>query len=234
MTTTSSTRYEVLDRVATITVDDGKVNALSADVLGEISAQLAGAIGDASVTAIVLTGRERTFSAGFDIRTEPDGWRAMLLAGAQLAEQMLSSPTPIVASCTGHAIAMGAFILLSADHRIGVAGDYRIGLNEVAIGLTVPWFGLAIAEHRLTAPYFDRCTITGTLLDPIGACAAGFLDELVDDSSALANAAGAAASRLQALNQIAHRATKARTRRRVLEQVRAGIARIAEQPREEW
>jgi enoyl-CoA hydratase len=203
-------------------------------VLGEVSAQLARATADGGVTAIVLTGRGRTFSAGFDLRTEPDGWRAMLLAGARLAEQMLSSPTPIVAACNGHAIAMAGFMLLSADHRIGVTGDHRIGLNEVAIGLTVPWFGMAIAEHRLSRPYFDRCTITGPLLDPAEARTAGFLDELVQDGGALASAASAAATRLQALNGSSHRATKARTRRHVIEQVQAGIARIAERPREEW
>jgi enoyl-CoA hydratase len=158
----------------------------------------------------------------------------MLLAGARLAEQMLSFPTPVTAACNGNAIAMGAFILLAADHRVGVADNSRIGLNETAIGLTVPWFGLALAEHRLSRPYFDRCTITGPLLDSTEARMAGFLDELVQERSALAGAAGVAATRLQALNASAHRTTKARARKRVIEQVHAGIARIAEQPPEDW
>ena len=104
----------------------------------------------------------------------------MLAAGARLAERLLSFPQPTVIACNGNAIAMGAFTLLSADHRIGAAGDFRIGLNEVAIGMTIPWFGLAIARHRLQRPYYDRCSVTGVLLDPEEARTAGFLDAVVD------------------------------------------------------
>ena len=124
-------------------------------------------------------------------------------------------------------------MLLSCDVRIGVAGDFRIGLNEVAIGLTVPWFGISVARHRLARPYFDRCTVTGALLDPEEAVKAGFLDRLVGGEE-LEAAALAATAELGALNRDAHRATKLRIREEVLAGVRDGIERIESSEPSEW
>jgi enoyl-CoA hydratase len=227
---TTRTRYELTDGIATVTMDDAKVNALSPEMLAEVSALLRRADADAA-QAVVLTGRERTLSAGFDLRVAPEGWPPMLVAGARLAAQLLSFPRPVVVACTGNAIAMGGFLLLCADHRVGAAGDGRIGLNEVAIGLTLPWFGIEIARHRLTRPAFDRCTVTGVLLDPEEAAAAGFLDEVVG-ADALQETALAAARRLAALDPTAHAATKLRVRREVLAGIEDGIARLEGDGRE--
>ena len=223
------TSYAAADGIATITMDDGKVNALSPEMLAEISAQVGRAEKDGAI--VVLTGRAQTFSAGFDVRCEKERWPEMVAAGAALAERIMSLPGPVVAACNGNAIAMGAFLLLSADHRIGAGGDFRIGLNEVAIGLTIPWFGIEIARHRLTPPYFDRCAITGTLLGPEEAKAAGFLDEIVAPAQ-LMPAAAAAARALTALDLGAHRATKLRVRKAALAGVRDGIDRIKRGDRE--
>jgi enoyl-CoA hydratase len=223
------TSYALLDGVARVTMDDGKVNALSIAMLAELAGRLDQAEADGAV--VVLTGRERTLSAGFDLRCEPERWPEMLAAGARAAERMLSFPRPVVLACTGNAIAMGAFLLLAADHRVGVRGDFRIGLNEVAIGLTLPWFGIELARHRLSTPAFDRCTITGALLDPEEARAAGFLDRLVAQDE-LTEAALATAGELAAIDAEAHRATKLRVREGVLAAVRDGIERIADPDRE--
>jgi len=216
-------RYELADGIATITMDDGKVNALSSAMLAELMAHFGQAEADEAV--VILTGRASTLSAGFDLRTEPDGWPAMLAAGAELAERMLSFPRPVVVACNGNAIAMGAFLLLSADYRVGAAGDFRIGLNEVAIGLTLPWFGIALARHRLTRPYYDRCAITGVTVGPDEAETAGFLDEVVDPGTA-GESARAAAMGLTGINMAAHAATKLRVREQVLAGVRDGIERL--------
>jgi len=216
-------RYELADGIATITMDDGKVNALSSAMLAELMAHFVQAEADEAV--VVLTGRASTLSAGFDLRTEPGGWPAMLAAGAELAERMLSFPRPVVVACHGNAIAMGAFLLLSADYRVGAAGDFRIGLNEVAIGLTLPWFGIALARHRLTRPYYDRCAITGVTVGPDEAETAGFLDEVVDPGTA-GESARAAAIGLAGINMAAHAATKLRVREQVLAGVRDGIERV--------
>jgi enoyl-CoA hydratase len=215
--------YQLNDGVATITMDDGKVNALSPKMLADVTAQLERAAADE--VGVVLTGRARTFSAGFDVRCEQARWPEMVAAGAMLAERIMSFPAPVVVACNGNAIAMGAFLLLSADHRIGARGDFRIGLNEVAIGLTIPWFGIEIARHRLTPPYFDRCTITGALLGPDEATTAGFLDEVVAPDE-LASAAHAAALAFTSIDRGAHAANKLRVRQAAISGVRDGIDRV--------
>jgi enoyl-CoA hydratase len=216
------TSYELADGIATITLDDGKVNALSPEMLTSIGGELDRAEADEAV--VVLTGRERTFSAGFDLRS--DDWPTMLTAGARTAERMLTFPRPIVVACNGNALAMGAFLLLSADHRVGARGDFKIGLNEVAIGLTLPYFGIALAAHRLTRPAFDRCAVTGVILDPDEACAAGFLDAVVAPE-ALQATARAAADRLTGIDMNAHHATKLRIRVDALAGLADGMDRIA-------
>ena len=223
--------YSLADGVATIVLDDGKVNALSPAMLGEVAAALDRAEEDDAI--VLITGREQILSAGFDLKSLPEHPVEMLSAGARLAERLLSFPNPTVAACNGNAIAMAAFMLLSCDVRIGVAGDFRIGLNEVAIGLTVPWFGISVARHRLARPYFDRCTVTGALLGPEEAVKAGFLDRLVGGEE-LEAAALAATAELGALNRDAHRATKLRIREEVLAGVRDGIERIESSEPSEW
>lgn len=219
----SLTTYALADGVATVAMDDGKANALSAAMLAELSAAFDRAEADAAV--VVLTGRERTFSGGFDLRAAPDDWPPMVAAGARLAERMLSFPQPVVAACNGNAVAMAGFLLLSADVRVGASGDFKLGLNEVAIGLTVPWFGIALARHRLAAPFADRCLVTGALLDPQEAQAAGFLDRVVAPERVLEEA-HAAARALAAVDRAAHAATKLRIREHALAGVRAGAERI--------
>jgi len=227
----SLTNYDLSDGIATITMADGKVNALSPEMLGAISADLDRA--EAEAEAVVLTGSATTFSAGFDLRTEAERWPEMLIAGASLAERVMTFPKPTVAACNGNALAMAAFLLLSADLRIGIKGDFKIGLNEVRIGLTVPYFGIAIARHRLARPYFDRCTITGVVLDPEEARTAGFLDRLVD-ADELAGVAREAAADLTGVKQPAHSATKVRIREDAVAGIRDGIERIREREQTEW
>ena len=223
------TSYDLADGIATITLDDGKANALSEAMITSIGEHLDRAEADGAVA--VLTGREQKFSAGFDLRTEADGWPAMLAAGARLAELLLTFPRPTVVACNGHAIAMGGFVLLSCDVRVGAQGAFRIGLNEVAIGLTLPWFGIEIARHRLARPYFDRCTVTGALLGPEEAQAAGFLDRVVAPEEVLA-AAHATARELTQIDANAHTATKLRVREQAVAGVRDGIDRITGSGRE--
>jgi enoyl-CoA hydratase len=227
---TTRTRYELTDGIATITMDDGKVNAMSPDMSAEVLAHFDRAESE-DAKVVVLTGRERTLSAGFDLKVEPAGWPAMMATGARLSARMLSFPRPVVVACPGNAIAMGAFLLLSADHRLGADGDGRIGLNEVAIGLTLPWFAIEIARHRLPRPAFDRCTVTGVLLDPQEALAVGFLDEVVG-ADRLQEAALAAARQLATIDAAAHAATKLRIRREVLAGIEDGIARLEGDGRE--
>ncbi|HKK50949.1 MAG TPA: crotonase/enoyl-CoA hydratase family protein, partial [Myxococcota bacterium] len=151
----SAVTLGIEEGIAWITLDDGKVNALSTGRLAEIQAALDEA--ERADAVVVLRGREGVFSAGFDLPTFARGLEAtveMLRAGALLALRLLAFPRPVLVVCTGHAYPAGAFLMLAADVRLAVAGDHRIGLNETAIGLTVPWFALELTRHRLTPSGF--------------------------------------------------------------------------------
>ncbi|MEV0712010.1 crotonase/enoyl-CoA hydratase family protein [Nocardia aurea] len=210
--------------VATIAMDDGKANVMSENMIRELTAALAQAEADRAV--VVLTGRPRLFSAGYDLAMfgrDPEEVVRTLRAGGELVHRLLGFPYPVIAACAGHAIAQGAFVLLATDVRFGVAGDFKIGLNEVAIGLTIPHYGVETARHRLTAPGFDRAAGTGALFAPVQARELGFLDVVVEDEDALRTGVYAEAERLAGLDMAAHLGTKTRVRAAVLAAVRSGI-----------
>lgn len=200
---------DIRDGIARIDMDDGKVNAMSTNLMNEISTAL-----DAAETAgavVVLSGREGIFSAGFDLRTFDRGAEAgfeMVHTGARLIVRLLSFPLPVLTSCTGHAYPMGAFLMLSADSRIGIDGPWRIGMNEVAIGLTVPKFAIELARHRLTAPGFASVNVAA-MHTPLEAMRLGYLDRVVEPD-ALASCIDEEATRLRNLDLGSFRGTKAR------------------------
>jgi enoyl-CoA hydratase len=217
-------RYELDGRIATITMDDGKVNAFSIPMLKAVHAAFDRAEQDGAV--VVLTGRENYFSAGFDLKVfasgDVDQVVEMLKLGATLAERILAFPTPVLVACNGHAVAAGAFLLLAADLRIGVEGPFRIGLNEVQIGLTMPWFAVELARQRLQPAAFSRAVVNATMYGPHDAVTAGFLDRVVEPGG-LSGGSLEAAEELAGLNMAAHAATKLRARGNALAAVRSAI-----------
>ncbi len=215
--------YTLEGSVATIAMDDGKVNALSPAMLAAIDAAFERARDDAA--AVIFRGRAGTFSAGFDLKVLRGGGVEtveMIVGGFRLAHKILSFPRPIVIACTGHAVAMGSFLLLCGDHRIGTAGEFRIVANEVAIGLTMPQAAVEICRQRLTPAAFNRAVILAETFTPDDAVAAGFLDEVVP-MDRLDEAARSAAERFTQLNAEAHAASKLRARAQALEAIAAGI-----------
>jgi enoyl-CoA hydratase len=212
------------DLVTRITMDDGRVNVFSPELLTALHEAFDRAEGDGTVVA--LTGRPGYFSAGFDLEVLRGGTRddvgALLLLGATMAERILSFPAPVVVACSGHAFPAGSFLLLAADHRIGARGQYKLGLNEVRIGLTLPWFATVLARYRLSPAHADHAAVTGTMFDPDAAVVAGLLDEVVPPEDLEASALAAAAD-LAELDRPAHTATKLRMRRDVVRDLRHAI-----------
>jgi enoyl-CoA hydratase len=216
--------YDLDGAIATVTLDDGKANAFSVPTLRALHEALDQAERDGAI--VVLRGRPGTLSGGFDLKTFAaggDGVFEMLGLGAQLVERLLGFPRPVVAACPGHAMAAGAFVLLASDVRIGVRGDFRIGLNEVRIGLTVPHFVVALAQYRLARPASDRALLTAAIFDPASAREAGFLDQVVE-AGALDETALAVANDLAGLVADAHTNTKLRARGALIETVRTSWA----------
>jgi enoyl-CoA hydratase len=215
------TGYALADGVATITMDDGKVNALSLRMLDELNIALDQAEADGA--AVVLTGRSGIFSAGFDLAVLQDGGPAaagMVRSGFELAARLLDFPAPVLVVCNGHAVAMGVFLLLSADYRIGVAGPFRITANEVAIGLTMPQAAVELCKARLTPAAFWRAVVLAEVYSPGEAAAAGFLDRVVDHPD-LGQSVTAVTDWFSRLDRAAHVATKLRARRALAESVMA-------------
>jgi enoyl-CoA hydratase len=224
MTMTELATYELNERIATITIDDGKVNAFSIPMLQSIHSAFDQAERDEAI--VILTGRDGYFSAGFDLKVFAGGDVAqvieMLTLGATLAERILGFATPVITACSGHTVAAGAFLPLAADLRIGIEGPYRIGLNEVKIGLTVPWFVIELARERLAPAHFNRAVVSATMHSPSEAVSAGFFDRVVPADELRAASLDAAAE-LAELNLAAHAATKLRVRGDALKAIRAAI-----------
>ncbi len=173
--------YSLANDIATLTMDDGKANAMAPAMSAALNAGLDRAASEAK--AVVIRGRDGVFCGGFDlkiIRGEDEPLKAQMReAGMTLLKRLYLSPQPIIVAVTGHAIAMGALLLLAGDARIGVAGDFRIGLNETAIGLALPSSGVEIARDRLAPTVFQRAVINAELFSPDGAASAGYLDRVV-------------------------------------------------------
>ena len=215
----SPVNYTFSDKISEIVMDDGKVNAVSLAMVQALNQALDQAEKDGGI--VLLTGRPGIFSAGFhlkEIASSPENMHALLRGGATLAHRILSHPLPVVTACTGHAYPMGAFLMMAADFRYGVEGDFKIGMNEVAIGMTIPHFALELARGRLTPAHFNRTAMTGEMFGPEEAVKAGFLDELTAPAD-LRNKARAKCAQLTQIDLNAHKATKQRARKQWLENI---------------
>ena len=223
--TDSAVTYELQDLVATITIDDGKANAISHDIAAGVHDALERARAEAG--AVVLTGRPGRFSAGFDLSvmtSSPEAARNLLKAGADIAIEIHEFPMPVVIASTGHALAMGAILLMSADIRIGAGGNYKIGLNEVAIGMPVPKFAVELARTSLSNAAFTAAVNLATVYDPAGAVVAGYLDQVVADDAVLATSLTLAAELAERLDADAFALTRKNCRGASLDLIRSGLA----------
>lgn len=204
--------YQLEGKNACIIMDDGKANALSDAMISELLDALTRAEHEAS--AVVLAGRPEKFCAGFDLKTmmaSPKAAADLLTRGADLLMRLFGSPLPIVAACTGHAIAGGALVLLTADHRVGAAGAFRVGLNEVSIGLPVPVLAMELARARIAPNELTRATLHAQIYAPDAAARVGFLDEVAGPAEVI-DRAKAEAAKLGELPRMAFHGTKKRLR----------------------
>jgi enoyl-CoA hydratase len=219
-----SVSFESSGDVAILRLDDGKANALSPAVIEALGAGLDQA--EEGGQAVLLAGRPGRFSAGFDLGVMREGGpvaaRDMVTSGARLALRLARHPGPVVIACTGHALAMGAVLLTAVDSRIGASGDYKIGFNEVAIGMATPLFLVEFARGRLSKRHFVRATVQAEIYDPAGAVDAGFLDRTTEPDRVL-DAAIAETERLAKLPRAAYLRTRASVLAATLEEIEAKL-----------
>ncbi len=215
--------YACADSVATIIMDDGKVNVMSLAHQAALHEALDRAERDRAV--VLLSGRPGVFSAGFDLNVLREGGpdaMAMVRGGFELAARVLAFPAPVVAACTGHAIAMGSFLLLACDYRVGAAGPYKLMANEVAIGLRFPYAAMPILRSRLTPSAFNRATLLAEEFSPDNAVATGWLDRVVAADEVQTTALELARS-LTGLDVTIHAASKQRVRQSALDDLARAI-----------
>ncbi len=207
-----------------ITMDDGKANAVSHAMLDELEPALQAAETDAAVKAVVLAGRPGMFSGGIDLAVlrsgDLDRAKALGQRAGGLVPVIYGFAKPFVAAATGHAIGMGAVLLLAADHRVGANGGFRIGLNETAIGVDLPYFASELALARLNSAQLTAAALGARIYDPADAVEAGFLDEVCAAKAAVATAVA------RARGLAAHpQAVYARNKRRLREGTLAVIGK---------
>jgi enoyl-CoA hydratase len=212
--------YSLEDGIATLTLDDGKANAMAPAMSAALNENLDRATGKAK--AVIIQGRKGIFCGGFDLKVINGGDDAlkteMRESGMNLLKRLYLSPQPIVIAVTGHAVAMGALLLLTGDARIGTAGDFRIGLNETGIGLSLPSTGLELARDRLAPIFMQRATINAELFAPKEAVAAGYLDQ-VHPPEDFNMAVKETAQTLASLDPTAFAETKRRVRQPTLDRI---------------
>jgi enoyl-CoA hydratase len=215
--------YTLEGSTAVVQMDDGKANALSDGMIDALLAALARAEKEAS--AIVLAGRPERFCAGFDMRVMMSGREAavaLLRHGVELLLGFYGTPLPVVVACSGHALAGGALLALTGDLRLGVSGAFKIGLNEVAIGIPVPHLAMEFARDRLSPLALTSATLFANIYAPDDAVAAGYLDRVVP-AGELLDRAREEAARLGALSRAAYGATKHLLRRPTIDRIRAAL-----------
>lgn len=208
--------YTFNDGIATIAMDDGKANALGTAMWGHLNDAFDKAEADNAI--VVFTGRDGIFSGGFDLKemgTGPQDALELTSLGSKFARRMMAFPRPVILAAPGHTIAMGAFLTLAADYSMIKAGDFKVGLNETLIGMTMHNFGIEMGKYHLPKPYFNRCVINGEIFDPKGAVHAGFFDRIVPAEQWDAGVMMAANMFKQA-NETAFKNTKLRSRKDIL------------------
>jgi len=220
-----SIHYELDGDIAVLRMDDGKANAFDPSNIAAIRDGLRRAEKEAA--AILLTGRAGRFSAGFNLGVMreggPDAARALVIAGAELAVHVVRHPAPVVIACNGHALAMGAVMLLAGDLRIGASGDFKIGFNEVAIGMAAPVFLVEFARERLSKRHLQRATVQAEIYTPESSVDAGFLDRVVAPDDLFAHALEES-KRLAQLPRAAFVRTRRTVREEVLQRIEATLA----------
>ncbi|MCO4764124.1 MAG: crotonase/enoyl-CoA hydratase family protein [Myxococcales bacterium] len=203
-----SIQIETRGDVTWLTIDDGKANALSTQLVADLGGALTELAG--KTKALVIAGRPGRFCAGYDLKVMmagKDAASALTAAGCRVMAQLYTFPAPVVVACTGHAMAGGALLLLCGDVRIGVEGPFKIGLNEVQIGMPLPQFGIDLVTDRLDPRMVTRATMCAHTFDPASAASAGFLDRCVAPDQLVA-AVQAEAEQLAQLGTLPYARTK--------------------------
>ena len=213
--------------VSIITLDDGKANVFSPLMTEAIESLLDQVPQDKG--ALLIAGRSGIFSGGFDLKIMSSGdmeeIKRMVKVGFNLLTRIYSFPRPVVCACTGHAIALGAFLLLCGDYRLGAEGDFMIGANEVRNNMSVPEPILELSRTRINKTHWYRAILNAEMYAPNKAISAGYLDETID-SEKLMDLALKKASDLATLDHPVYQITKELDQAKALNLIKSSINKM--------
>lgn len=219
--------YKLNDGIAVITMQNGKVNAMSSALFSALNEAFDRAEADKAV--VILAGQPGIFSAGYDLKEMMGGHDAivnLVRTGSTFSRRLLAFPMPVIAACTGNSIANGVFVLMSCDYRIGVEGPFTIGLNEMKIGMIMHHVGIEIPRARLLPSAFNRAVFNAEMFSPEDAATIGMLDVVVP-AEKLLETAMAEAERFKGLKLECFTATKLKARKELLATLDAAIEQDA-------
>ena len=178
------------DDISIITLDDEKANVFSPQMIQDVNECLDKVPTESG--ALIITGRDGMFSAGFDLKIISAGdmqaTMDMSLSGFKLLSRLFSFPRPILAACSGHGIALGTFLLCCCDYRIGVKGDFMIGANEMRTNMVIPIPILELISHRVSASHKYRAILGAEMYSIENGIGAGLIDEVVDPENLMETA----------------------------------------------
>ncbi len=213
--------------VSIITLDDGKANVFSPLMTEAIESLLDQVPQDKG--ALLIAGRSGIFSGGFDLKIMSSGdmeeIKRMVKVGFNLLTRIYSFPRPVVCACTGHAIALGAFLLLCGDYRLGAEGDFMIGANEVRNNMSVPEPILELSRTRINKTHWYRAILNAEMYAPNKAISAGYLDETIDPEK-LMDLALKKASDLATLDHPVYQITKELDQAKALNRIKSSINKM--------
>ena len=170
------------NNISIITLDDGKANVFSPKMIQDVNDCL-----DQVPTqkgALIITGRDGMFSAGFDLKIisagEMSAITEMTTNGFKLLSRIFSFPRPVLGACSGHGIALGTFLLCCCDYRIGVKGEFMIGANEMRTNMVIPTPILELIKFRVSNGHKYRAILGAEMYSIEDGIEAGLIDEVVE------------------------------------------------------
>tara|TARA_E500000081_G_C6012680_1_gene296473 strand:+ start:16 stop:738 length:723 start_codon:yes stop_codon:yes gene_type:complete len=215
--------------VSIITLDDGKANVFSKAMSETINTILDQVPEDKG--SLLITGKPGLFSAGFDLKTisggDPKAAIEMTTAGFRLLSRIYSFPRPIVAASSGHAIALGAFLLCCADYRIGAKGNFIVQANETRNGMSIPTPILEISKSRILKNHWYRAILNAEAYSISDSIDAGYLDEVVDPEDLMSKSLEVAKD-LATLSHPHYKLTKDLDQKDILGRINASINEMAD------
>ena len=212
------------DGVATLTMDDGKVNAFDVPFFDELNARLDECGSDA---AVVIAGRPGMYSAGLNMKVmlalDDKGIAQLLTRFGETMLRIWTEPRPVVAAVTGHAVAGGTILAMCCDHAVAADGDFRWGLTETTINFPLPLWVIAIARGNVPPNRLDDLLLPGAIVGPAEAVEVGFADALAPADEVVETAC-ARAGELAQLPRATYATTKRRLRGAAVDAVRPTMA----------